>query len=331
MLGVGKMLTCQICGLTSSAESGDFQLDNFNKGFWCEDCDGYTYLSNDNLKHHFTLILEDKNSEEIIDNPSHIKFSKRISPYRYPGGKSKIIPYLYSHLQKEKSKKLISPFTGGGSFELAMLDAGIVEELHMNDLDTGVYSLWWIIKHMPFVLVERLQSIVPNHKDYFIAQSIIKSDYQGVDIVEAAWASLLVNRLAYSGVSKANPLGGKKGSKEALLSRWNPAELIRRIEKIHSMSHRIEITQENAVNLIEESYWLDDATIFIDPPYIHKGKDLYHCYYTEEDHRELSYLLNTLYCGFPGADLVVTYDYNEWLENLYDFPEKHIIGRKYSA
>lgn len=74
-------------------------------------------------------------------------------------------------------------------------------------MDFGVYSLWWTIKHMPFALIDRLQSTLPNHRDYFLAQSVIKTDYKGVDIIDAAWASLLVNRLTYNGVSKANPLG----------------------------------------------------------------------------------------------------------------------------
>ncbi|MFC0273611.1 DNA adenine methylase [Metabacillus herbersteinensis] len=327
------MLKCQFCGLTSTFESGDFQLDktNLNKGFWCEECDGYTYIDKNTNKHRFKLILEDKNADMSIFIPPNIKLAKRISPYRYPGGKSKVIDYLYTQLQESKSKKLVSPFTGGGSFELAMLDAGVIEQLHINDLDIGVYSLWWIIKHMPYVIIERLQSSHPTHKDYFSAQSLIKADCRGADIVEAAWSSLLVNRLAYSGVFKANPLGGRNGSRNDLLSRWNPKNLIKRIEKIHAMSDRIEITQENAVGLIEEAYWQDKATIFIDPPYVNKGKDLYHCYYNEKDHLELALLLDTLHFGFPSADILVTYDYNEWLNKLYDYPEREIIGRKYSA
>lgn len=166
------MITCQFCGLSGSLESGYFQLDNQNNGFWCEDCDGYTYFNKDTIRHQFKLILEDKNAEKVLFNPPGIKLAKRISPYRYPGGKSKVVDYLYTHLQEAKSKKLISPFAGGGSFELAMLDAGIVEQLHLNDLDTGVYSLWWIIKHMPYALIERLQSIQPNHKpELFIPTS----------------------------------------------------------------------------------------------------------------------------------------------------------------
>lgn len=324
------MFTCQFCGMTGSEEE-DFQIDRYNRGYWCECCDGYTYLEENSIKHRFTLILEDKNIEKLVFPPTSKKLSKRLSPYRFPGGKSKIIDYLYSHLEKVKTKKLISPFTGGGSFELSMLEAGVVEELHLNDLDTGVFSLWWMIKHMPYVLIERLNSLIPNHRDYYFAQTIIKSDYRGVDMVDAAWASLLVNRLAYSGIFKANPLGGKYGSKQQLLSRWNPTELIRRIKTIHEMSGKIEITQETAIELIEEAYWDNQSTIFIDPPYVNKGKDLYHCYFKENDHRELAFLLDSLYHGCPGADILVTYDYSKWLEDIYEYPKKEVVGRIYSA
>ncbi|WP_047153391.1 DNA adenine methylase [Aneurinibacillus tyrosinisolvens] len=324
------MLTCQFCGLSDAEGSELFELDRHGTGFWCSDCDGFTYLNETDVKHRFTLILEDKHAGKSTVAPPNIKLAKRLSPYRYPGGKSKIIEYLASHLQATKSKTLVSPFTGGGGFELAMLDAGLVQNLHLNDLDTGVYSLWWVIKHMPYTIIERLRSASPTHKDYFKAQGIIKRDYVGVDALDAAWASLIVNRLAYSGIPYANPLGGKKGTKKALLSRWNPISLENRIHHIHSLSQHITITQLNAVELIEEAYWQDDASIFIDPPYVEQGKRLYHCNYSEQDHRELSQVLDTLHMSFPGADIIVTYDYNKWLDDLYDYPQKEVISRTYS-
>lgn len=212
-----------------------------------------------------------------------------------------------------------------------MLESGVVKELHLNDLETGVYSLWWVIKNIPFALIDRIKYSEPTHKDYFFAQNIIKQDYQGVDVIEAAWSSLLVNRLAYSGISKANPLGGKRGKREVLLSRWNPTDLIKRIEKIHSLSEYIEITQENAIDLIEESYWQEHNSIFIDPPYVNKRQNLYHCYYRKSDHMELARVLDSLYYGFPGADIILTYDNNEWLNSLYTYPQKELIGRRYTA
>lgn len=320
------MVICYFC-----SEEFDEDFDQSELGFWCDSCDGFTYFDPVANKHKFTLILEEKGftAKTLIEKPS-IKLRKQLSPFRFPGGKSKFINDLYNHLQKGSTKKLISPFTGGGSFELALLDAGVIETLHINDLDYGVYSVWWTILYMPYTLIDKINFIKPNHKDYFTAQALIKSDFKGANPLEAAWATLLVNRLAYSGIAKANPLGGRNGTNEALLARWNPTELIKRIEHIHSMADLITITQENAVELIQEAYWNDEATIFIDPPYVAKGKDLYNCFYTERDHIELCVQLDLLHQGMPGADIVLTYDNDEWLRKLYVYPDKFIIGRTYS-
>ncbi|WP_025731517.1 DNA adenine methylase [Heyndrickxia ginsengihumi] len=324
------MVTCQWCGYKDILQSDSFQLDDYGKGFWCELCDGYTYLDKQAKKHSFKLILEDKMAENNKLCKSYITFSKRLSPYRYPGGKSKVIDFLYSQLPKKQYKNLVSPFAGGASFELALLDAGVVDNLYLNDLDIGVFSFWWVVKHMPDELIYRIERREPSHKEFSEAQFLIKNDYRGADVLNAAWASFLVNRLAFSGIVKANPLGGKKGGKEKLLSRWNPQDLIKRIKKVHELSNRIEIFQERAVDIIEEYYWDSDTLIFCDPPFVNKGKQLYHCYYSKKEHVELSQLLDSLYVGCPGADIIVTYDYSQWLEELYVSPNRHIVGRTYS-
>jgi hypothetical protein len=41
-----------------------------------------------------------------------------ISPLRYAGGKSKAIGMILDNLPKLNNKKIVSPFFGGGSFEL---------------------------------------------------------------------------------------------------------------------------------------------------------------------------------------------------------------------
>jgi DNA adenine methylase len=43
-----------------------------------------------------------------------------LSPLRYAGGKSKAVGFLLEHLPKLKHKKVVSPFFGGGSFELVL-------------------------------------------------------------------------------------------------------------------------------------------------------------------------------------------------------------------
>ena len=340
------MLYCYYCG--ESIEVNLHQHDNddgskkelslqgvdfSDEGFWCDYYDGFTYFEKQsNTQHKFTLLLEDKTKQEIkLNINSSIKFKKNLSPLRYPGGKSRLIHFLYQYLQTDNTNVLVSPFTGGGSFEIALLEAGVVEELHLNDIDFGVYSLWWTMKHAPFALVDKIrQNTTPTHTDFFHAQKLIKNDFSGVDSIEAAWATLLVNRLAYSGISKANPLGGKKGTSNSLLARWNPEKIIKKIEKIHSLSDRISITSIDAIEFIEATYWWPNTTIFIDPPYVEKGAQLYNHSYQEQDHLKLSIMLDELHKGMPGADILLTYDYSKWLQELYEYPATEVIGRQYS-
>ncbi|MCV9951771.1 hypothetical protein [Paenibacillus polymyxa] len=72
---------------------------------------------------------------------------------------------------------------------------------------------------------------------------------------EAAWSLLLVNRLAFSGIYRANPLGGMRGDPKILLSRWNPDDLCKRINTIHSMSARFTVQNRDALEFIEDQFW----------------------------------------------------------------------------
>lgn len=323
------MWICQFCLEEYDPEVEG--VDHSHEGFWCDSCDGFTYF-NGVQKHRFTLILENGTSGKMKPIPSvPVKLKKQLSVLRYPGGKSKFVSFLYSKLQESKTKTLVSPYTGGGSAELSLLQAGVVEHLILNDLDVGIYSLFWVIKHIPDDLMDRVRSYGPTHQSFFDAQRIVKSDYYGCTLAEAAWYTLVVNRLAYSGIYKANPLGGKEGSTKELTARWNPKELCRRIEVIHGLSDRYEVYNQDALELIEEEYWSPETTIFIDPPYVAKGKQLYRCYYDKTAHYDLQMLLDSLHQGMPGADIILTYDADPLIERIYSYPTIEKVSRNYSV
>lgn len=323
---------CEFCSEVYHAHER-LNLDHNADGYWCDSCDCFNYYSNiRSSKDRFILILEDA-AAPAIHLPKQIKkkLSAQLSPLRYAGGKSKIVQYLYSHIQKSKRKVLYSPFAGGASFELALLHAGVIDHLHLNDLDYGIYSLYWAIQNMPSELIYRINNILPTRTDYFTAQQHIKVGFKGMDMIEAAWDTLVVNRLAYSGIAKANPLGGKNGTQEQLLARWNPNSLTNRIHNIANLADKITLYCEDAYGFVQEAYWDTEAHIFLDPPYVKKGQALYNHYYTERDHSKLAFLLNELFKGMPGADIIVTYDFDQLIIDSYEQQtETHIIGRKYS-
>ncbi len=104
-----ETLTCQWCGATGSLD--DFELDEHNgEGFWCPDCDGFTYY--DKTRNHLRrilLILEQKDGGKADPVPK-TPLKKRLSPLRYPGGKSKLIDYLAAQFRKESLKTFVEVF-----------------------------------------------------------------------------------------------------------------------------------------------------------------------------------------------------------------------------
>src|SRR5690554_4767004 len=102
-------MKCRFCG---ERDTYCFEYDNYGRGFWCEACDGYNYLKEQGDKHKFTLVLEDKAKGDNIKVRSHTPFRKRISPLRYPGGKAKLIDYVYAKLNPDKTSVFAEPYAG---------------------------------------------------------------------------------------------------------------------------------------------------------------------------------------------------------------------------
>lgn len=318
-----------ICGLCGSAYQSLEHLDHSEEGFFCDVCDSFTYFESAKEQHRLTLFLE-KNGSPGCAKHNQINFNKRLSPLRYPGGKSKLLPLIYNHLQNRNTQCFVEPFAGGAGVGLGLLDAKIINHYVLNDKDYGIYALFQTIKSNPEKLIQKLRTITPTHKDFFQAKSIIQNDYFGCSITEAAWALLITNRLSFSGIHKANPLGGKNGTGHQLLSRWNPAALITRIQKIHELSKNITVTNQDALEVIEYYYWEPNTTLFIDPPYFKQGKKLYTHYYDEHQHVELEKMLFSLHLGCPGADVLLTYDNEPFVQNLYWWADSKTVQQHYS-
>ncbi len=326
------VLTCRWCGTTGHKEAFDLHPSGF--GFWC-DCCGFTFFDErEHDKRRLLLLLEDKQAADphtFSSSPlPHLR--KQLSPLRYPGGKSKLIDYLYSQLCQDQLDTFVEVFAGGASLGLSLLDANVVHRLILNDKSLAVYSFWKTVLECPQELISRLQGPLPTHRDLEFAKTelALRND----PTPDLAWSFLLSNRLSYSGIVMANPLGGKNGSQEALLSRWNPKKLEDRILHIHSMRKRIELYNEDCFDFIENKAWWSEEkegrTIFLDPPYFLKGPKLYPLAFTKEDHCHLAELLEDLYREFPCADIILTYDNTPYIRALYPFAEQRIINRRYS-
>lgn len=323
-------LTCPVCKTTGHIK--DFDPHPNNKGVWCPICESFVWFNPEENQQHITLLLEQKTSSESeeVKNIISPNLNKRLSPLRYPGGKSNLINYLFTNLQDNKCNTFVEVFAGGCSFGLSLLDAGIIKNLVINDKDTNLITFWNEVLNNPQSLINKLQNTHPTHRDYNQAKEILSSNaHQSPS--ELAWAYLLVNRLSYSGIQKAGCMGGKNGTNEALLSRYNPNKLIQQITRISELKENITLLNQDYIECIENYYWDDRTTLFIDPPYCEKGKTLYTHYFTERDHRTLSELITSLTLEFPDcADILITYDNTNLIKDLYWTLSPKLINRKYS-
>ncbi|WP_051302482.1 DNA adenine methylase [Salibacterium aidingense] len=323
---------CPFCG--EPYDENDMEhLDQNERGYWCDSCDRFVFWNEkvEQQQRSFHLVLEEKaSSNHQVANPKQYVFKKRLSPLRYPGGKSKVINNLYPYIHPDYTEVLVSPYCGGASLELAYVQAGLFRAAHLNDVDYGIYALFSTIFEDPEPLINRIRFWSLSHEDFEEARDVVKKEYDNVSRLDAAWFMLVCNRLAYSGIYYANPLGGKHGSLEKLLSRWNPKDLVQRIRTIHELRHLITISNEDAFSFIEEEYWLPAATLFLDPPYVGKGKTLYRHYYEKEEHEALAELLDSLYHEFPNAHLLVTYDDVPFTHSLFTHAAKSNVERYFS-
>lgn len=328
-------LICQWCG--AEGPSDEFEMDtSTGEGFWCPDCDGYTFFDDEKNKRRRVLLLLERDGDESAPSPvsetvSAYRFSKRLSPFRYPGAKSRIIDYVAEQMQDEHKDTFIEVFAGGASVGLALLDAGFIRKLILNDTDRGVFSFWYTVIHSPESLISRIRYATLNAAVFQSCQFMLQNP-KGASMADLAWAQLVCNRLSFSGIVKAGMLGGKNGGLGANLARWNPAELTRRIERIYEMREAIIVTDTDAVELIEQSaYWEPNATLFVDPPYVKAGKQLYLRYFEEEDHLQLAWMISTLYKGIPGADIIITYDDCPLIREAYPWADVRILPRRYTC
>ena len=125
------------------------------------------------------------------------------------------IDFLSGQFRKMQMYAFVEVFAGGASVGLSLLQAGIIQRLVLNDTDPGVYAFWKALKEEPKELLTRLAGKDPTLDDFRHAQEVLDHP-EGRSLDELAWSELICNRLGYSGITKAGPIGGWNGTPAAV-------------------------------------------------------------------------------------------------------------------
>lgn len=229
------------------------------------------------------------------------------SPFRYPGGKTWLIPCIRQWLRSLASRPghFVEPFAGGGIVSLTVAAEGLADRVTMVELDEDVGAVWetiltgdaeWLVEHILAFDVS-VESVRAQ-----LAQPPASTR-------ERAFHTILKNRCFHGGILAAGSGLIKEGENgKGIRSRWYPETLGKRILAIVEFRDRITFLREDGIAAIQEHGKDERAAFFIDPPYTAGGKRAGRRLYThsELDH-ELLFSVSEEVCG----DFLMTYDIAE--------------------
>lgn len=237
------------------------------------------------------------------------------SPLRYPGGKTQLTPLVIDLVRANSlyGGVYAEPFAGGAGVAWRLLLNGDMAEVWVNDIDPALYAFWSTVVDNPDPLCERIMRTEVTIQEWHKQRAALY-DTESTRL-ELAYATLFLNRTNRSGILKAGVIGGVgQAGKYKLDCRFNKADLIHKIQRIHLYREVIKVTQLDAEECLRK--WSKElprrGLINIDPPYYGQGRDLYLSFYNQKDHVRLAEQIRGL-----AVPWMLTYDDAPEIERLY--------------
>ncbi len=238
-----------------------------------------------------------------------------LSPLRYPGGKAALAGFfgdIIEALGIERAR-YIEPYAGGVGAGIALLREGIVEELVVNDIDPAVHAFWQSAVGDNANFVEMVAS-TPLTIDEWQKQREIYRAGNDSDALSLGFAFFFLNRTNRSGILNAGVIGGQRqDGKYKIDARFNRGTLIERLVAIGDLADRITVSDLDGRTVIQRYAQDDRAFMYIDPPYVQAGSQLYLNAFDGRDHTALAAIVNTV----DRAHWLMTYDTAPLIEKLY--------------
>ena len=254
-----------------------------------------------------------------------------VSPLRYPGGKTCLFPLIARVLRENRIERrhYAEPFAGGCGLALKLLYGGHVSDIHINDLDRGVWAFWHSVLNNTDELAYHIRK-TPLTVDEWRVQRALQLQANVDDPVTLGFATFFLNRTNRSGIIKgASVIGGldQKGPYK-MDCRFNRGDLERRVRRVAIYRNQIHLTRRDALAFVRDtSASLPRSTFFfVDPPYFKKGRGLYTSYYDPDDHRILA--RSVLKLQNPW---VVSYDKVPVISELYRTRRQYEFDVNYSV
>lgn len=241
---------------------------------------------------------------------------KHRSPFRYPGGKTWLIPHVYHWLLSlsKKPEEFIEPFAGGAIVGLTVAAEDLADHVTLVELDEQVAAVWeTLLKGDAEGLIARILSfqLTPQTVDAALSST-------PATLEERAFQTLLRNRVNHGGILAPGAGRIKTGENgKGIRSRWYPETLSKRIRNIVALRDKLTFINGDGLEILQATADRDAIAYFIDPPYTAAGKRAGTRLYThhELDHEKLFSIANTL-----QGDFLMTYDN---CVGVHDLAQRH--------
>ena len=253
--------------------------------------------------------------------------AKVYTPLRYPGGKSALAEFVWHTIELNGFTEIpyCEPFAGGAGVAMNLLLQGKVKSVILNDLDTGIYSIWYAIFNDTEWLIEAINNteitLAVREQKKKVYNELKDSYGYSRDL---AFATFFLNRVNYSGILTGGPIGGlEQKGKYKLDCRFNKESLIDKIKEIAKYRDNVQLFHMDAIELLKNQ---SNIFVFADPPYWQAGDMLYEA---SVEHSKLAKVL----CESKDIHWIATYDNNINVANIYEEYGAHskLFELQYSA
>jgi DNA adenine methylase len=240
----------------------------------------------------------------LPERPVNVASVPQRSPFRYPGGKTWLIPVLRRWLTNRRRQPdvLLEAFAGGAIVSLTAAFEQLARHVVFVELDAQVAAVWQSILHGD---AEWLADRIVQFDLSLESLRRELSKHAGSNR-ELAFQTILRNRTARGGILASGAGFVKTGEGDrGLNARWYPATLARRIREIAFVAERLTFVEGDAFDFLAKFRHNPSAVFFIDPPYTAGGKRAGSRLYShsEIDHERLFHD-----CALLEGDFLMTYD-----------------------
>lgn len=222
------------------------------------------------------------------------------SPFRYPGGKTWLVPCIRRWLQsyRQPVDEFIEPFAGGAIVGLTAAFEGLASRVTLIELDPDVSAVWrTILNGQADWLAQKILSFKPTMGS--VRNALLPKRAR---LRERAFATIVRNRVQRGGIlAPGAGLMNLGENGKGLTSRWYPQTLAERIRAIDSIRQRIRFVSGDGLRFMERSSKRKNVAYFVDPPYMTAGRRLYR--YSQMNHERLFRIAKGL-----AGDFLMTYE-----------------------